>query len=304
MELIDYQIRLAAFEWLKEQKQLHGELLPRRLLESGFEFQGQRITLISPQGIFKPRQLKLPLTITTAPNSSYDDTMSTQGLLLYKYRGTDPDHRDNAGLREAMRQHVPLIYFLGIIQGKYEAVYPVFIVGDDPTNLTFKVVADDFESMQYQIGSESRVVSDIENDIRRKYVTTQVRQRIHQHIFRERVLDAYGNQCSFCRLRHPELLDAAHIIGDKEPEGEPVVSNGLSLCKIHHAAFDEMLLGVRPADYTIEVREDIRNEEDGPMLVHGLQKLHGTEIILPRIIRDRPDQNLLDIKFRRFKQAI
>jgi putative restriction endonuclease len=203
-----------------------------------------------------------------------------------------------------MKEHVPLIYFHGIVQGKYEAVWPVYIVGDDLVHLTFKVAADELESIQYKIENETTFVSDVENDIRRRYVTTQVRQRIHQHIFRERVLDAYCNQCSFCRLRHPELLDAAHIIGDKEPEGEPVVSNGLSLCKIHHAAFDEMLVGIRPEDYTIEVREDIRKEEDGPMLVHGLQKLHNTEIILPRIIRNRPDQNLLDIKFRRFKQAI
>jgi hypothetical protein len=52
------------------------------------------------------------------------------------------------------------------------------------------------------------------------------------------VLAAYRHQCSLCRLKHEELLDAAHIIPDADPEGEPVVSNGLALCRLHHSAFD------------------------------------------------------------------
>ena len=54
-------------------------------------------------------------------------------------------------------------------------------------------------------------------------------------------------------LRHHELLEAAHIVADSDPEGEPVVSNGLALCKLHHAAFDANILGVHP-DYRVEVR--------------------------------------------------
>src|ERR1041384_3036364 len=79
--------------------------------------------------------------------------------------------------------------------------------------------------------------------------------------FRERVLEAYRYQCSFCRLRHEQLLDAAHIIGDTEAQGEPVVRNGLSLCKLHHAAFDNHFVGLRP-DYVLEVRPDILRERD------------------------------------------
>ena len=43
-------------------------------------------------------------------------------------------------------------------------------------------------------------------------------------------------RCALCRLRHQELLDAAHITPDSEAEGEPLVSNGVVLCKLHHAA--------------------------------------------------------------------
>jgi putative restriction endonuclease len=80
-------------------------------------------------------------------------------------------------------------------------------------------------------------------------------------------------QCAFCRLRHEELLDAAHIIPDVEPAGEPLIRNGLSLCILHHAAYDRYFIGIRP-DFTLEVREDIRHEEDGPTLLHAIQGLH------------------------------
>lgn len=41
-------------------------------------------------------------------------------------------HRDNVGLRKAYQNGIPLIYFQGIIPGKYMAVWPVYIAGDDP----------------------------------------------------------------------------------------------------------------------------------------------------------------------------
>jgi putative restriction endonuclease len=100
-----------------------------------------------------------------------------------------------------------------------------------------------------------------------------VRQRIHQQAFRERVVAAYRSQCAMCRLRHASLLDAAHIVPDSE-EGEPAVSNGLALCKLHHAAFDNFLVSVTP-DYSIQVRASVLEEEDGPILEHGLKGIQG-----------------------------
>ena len=69
---------------------------------------------------------------------------------------------------------------------------------------------------------------------------------VGQRTFRERVLRAYQEQCAICRLRHQELLDAAHILPDGDPRGEPVVSNGLALCNLHHAAYDRNILGITP----------------------------------------------------------
>ena len=300
----DIAIRRQAFQWLESQVGIYGEVLPRPILQQGFAFQGKQIRLIGPQGIFKPRYMELPISITTVPSGPYDDEFGYEGLLLYRYRGIDPSHKDNVGLRHAMRLGIPLIYFSRIIPGKYMATWPVFIIADNPSKLTFNVAVDKVQTSDFRIINKigEGYQQQPEDIFRRSYATREFRQRLHQSSFRERVLRAYRNQCALCKLRHRELLDAAHILPDAEPEGEPLVSNGLSLCKLHHAAFDRYFVGVRE-DYVVEVRPDILNETDGPMLIHGLQKIHGTKIIVPRLTELRPNPEFLNVRFERFRAA-
>lgn len=52
--------------------------------------------------------------------------------------------------------------------------------------------------------------------IRRRYITTTVQTRVHQRAFREAVVKAYRERCAFCNLHHQELLDASHIIPDRD----------------------------------------------------------------------------------------
>ncbi|NOY98759.1 MAG: HNH endonuclease, partial [Chloroflexi bacterium] len=227
---IDHQLRIAAFNWLSEQVNIHGDVLPRTLLQQGFEFQKQRIPLVAPQGIFKPKILDLPLSITTTPKGPYDDSFDKDNLLIYKYRGTDPNHRDNVSLRKVFEQKRPLVYFHGIVPGKYLAVWPVYIISDDPSSLAFKAVVDEMATLQIAHNISKQVAENA--DARRAYLTSTVKVRLHQRGFREKVLNAYKSQCAFCRLRHRELLDAAHIIPDNLPEGISTVNNGLALCKL------------------------------------------------------------------------
>lgn len=294
---IDQQVRLATFDWLSDQVALHGDVLPRKILEDGFDIEGQTIHLVGPQGIFKPRILEIPLTITTTPGGPYEDSFSPDEYLLYRYRGTDPNHPDNVGLRRALTENKPLVYFHGVVPGKYLAVWPVFIIADQPDNLAFKVAVDDMS----QLISSGAQVSE-PNEGRRAYITATVLTRLHQRSFRERVLEAYSSQCALCRLRHLELLDAAHIIPDSEPTGTASVNNGIALCKLHHAAFDRFIIGITP-DYIIEVRQDILDEEDGPMLQHGLKDLHQSKIILPKNQASWPNRNALDDRYQRFRAA-
>ncbi len=305
MDSIDHRVRTAAFGFLEELNAIHGEELPRAVLAQGFEFEGRRVPLLGPQGIFKPAILaETPLSITTVPPSErkprpYDDGFAGEDRILYRYRGNDPAHRDNVGLRLAHRRGTPLIYFFGLAPGWYLAAYPAFVIGDNPASLAFTVQLDAAGSL----ADDALRVHDGGGSIRRGYFTAEIQRRVHQRSFRMRVLLAYRETCAVCRLRHAELLDAAHIIPDREPHGVPAVSNGLSLCKLHHAAYDRNFLGVRP-DLVIELREDLLREEDGPMLLHGLQGFQGQKIIVPRSPRNRPDPEHLEERYENFRRAV
>ena len=208
------------------------------------------------------------------------------------------DHHENAGLREALRPRTPLIYFHGIVAGRYAAEYPVYIVGDDRASLTFTVTVD-----EHRFAALGNVPDDsVETSIRQRYATRLVQQRLHQQEFRERVLNAYRRHCAICRLKRDQLLEAAHIIGDREERGAPTIPNGIALCALHHAAFDSHLIAVRP-DYHVEVREDVLHEIDRPMLIHGLQGFNEQLIRLPRSERQWPDRERLQARYELFRQA-
>jgi putative restriction endonuclease len=298
----EHRIRAAAFEFLDQLAVRYGEVLPVAELRAGFSHEGHRVPLMGPQGIFKPALLELPLSITTVPVVAgkarpYEDELGGDGLLQYRYRGVDTEHRDNRGLREVMRRQLPLIYFHGVEPGQYLPEWPVFIVGDDPKGLTFTVAVDD------PLASDIDADHELSDVARRAYVTRMARQRLHQLAFRHRVLRAYRESCAMCCLHHMDLLDAAHILPDGHPQGEPITSNGLALCKLHHAAFDRNIVGIRP-DRVIEIRHDVLNEIDGPMLRHGLQDLHGAPLlVVPRAERDRPNADFLSERYQLFRAA-
>lgn len=290
-------MRARAFEWLTEQVDRHGDVLPWALLLQGFEFRGDRVPLVSQQGIFKPRVCDLPLSIRSSPRGPYDDSFTPEGgLLRYRYQGEDPQHWQNVGLRSAMQRQVPLIYFFGIEAGSYVPAWPVYVVNDDRWSLTF-TVALDAPSAQLEASQPLEVA-----EPRRRYITTNFRRRLHQRTFRQRVLTAYRERCAVCSLRHRELLDAAHIVGDREPEGEPRITNGLALCKLHHAAFDNHFMTVDP-DYRVLLRQDMLDESDGPMLRHGLQELHGGRILLPHRKEWYPSREALAARLEKFRKA-
>ncbi|QGY43201.1 restriction endonuclease [Maribellus comscasis] len=290
-------IRSAVFNWLNSLVfKYPDKVIPSKELTHGCIINGERIVLSGAQGIWKPKQLEYPISIKSVSDSIYDDVHLEDNLIHYKYRGTNPNFYVNVGLRECMNQKIPLVYLHQVVKGKYLVEWPVFIVADDPRNLTFTV-----EANAHQIDFNSHLdITEEPNELERKYATRQMIQRLHQGTFRERVLEAYHEHCAMCNLKHRELLDAAHIIPDNKG-GKPVVPNGLSLCKIHHAAFDQNIIGITP-DYQMHVREDILSEIDGPMLKHGIQEMHGNKLILPRSSSLQPNKAWLEERFDAFKR--
>ena len=299
----DRLLRLAAFSVVKGLAEVRGELTAQDL-KAGFEFQGERIPLINPRrGIFKPTQMRYLLSIKTVfPRSGariwYDDQRHVHRQIYegdeavdYAFMGENADAADNRWLREAMENRVPVIYFLGVAPGLYQAIVPAYLIGWDPQALKSRVAfgAAGEDSLDYPA-----------TGVERRYALRQVKQRLHQASFREAVIFAYDGRCAVSGLPEQRLLDAAHIVPDRhERLGQPIVPNGIPLSKIHHAAFDAHLIGIDP-DFRVHVADRLLKLKDGPML-EVLKKLHLGKLHLPPRRKDWPDQERLAIRFDAFR---
>jgi len=301
----DRRLRTAAFIEVRRMLELRDPLTASDLAR-GFQFEGQRIPLINPQrGIFKPQQMRFLLSIKTVfpkPGGKvwYDDQREVHRQIFeadetvdYAFMGQDPNAADNRWLREAFENQTPIIYFLGIAPGRYQAMLPTFISGWDGETLKARVAFG---------APDEETLAPPETALERRYALRAMKQRLHQASFREAVIAAYNGRCALSGLPESLLLDAAHIIADKhELLGQPVVPNGIPLSKIHHAAFDAHLIGIDP-NYRLHVSERLLGQRDGPML-EALKRLNDEEIHLPNRAKDRPDRDRLALRFERFKAA-
>lgn len=135
--------------------------------------------------------------------------------------------------------------------------------------------------------------------ILRRYRTQEVKTRLHQSAFRLQVLRAYDHRCALTRLPVVPLLDAVHILPDREKRGHPSVSNGICMSRLHHSAYDANILGIDP-DGAVHVNREILNTQDGPLL-EGLKALAGTKMNLPRHESLRPCRESLAERFEQFR---
>ncbi len=297
----DARLRREAQAWLTVRTHDGQVPIGRQELLGDFTIDGRRFKLIDGQkGIRKPRELTAALSILTTYTVEggvrpYDDAVGPDGLLRYKWRGNDPQHFENRGLREAMHRELPLIWFCGVGTGVFRPVFPVYLLWEEPERQQFVVDPDIARGLVEQ---ETPVTEHL-----RRYIRRETWQRLHQPVFRATVLRAYDTRCAVCALRHHQLLDAAHIVADREQQGVASVRNGLALCKIHHAAYDCHVLGIRP-DLVVEIRPDLLAEIDGPMLEHGLKGRHGQPLMsLPAARAERPDPALLGRRYAVFRDT-
>lgn len=309
----DAIIRGAALRWLAQKKQTNpdGVIL---FAEARFFVPelGTEINALSAQnGIWKPRQMQACLSVLSSHNHNhnYNDSFHTNSFsednvfFQYKYRTHGGyDHSDNRSLRLAMQYRLPVLYFLGIGRGTYLVeVVRVLQETPDKTGVLLPVLSAAPAALSLPDTASPMPEAAESSTPEMIYRTYAARTRLHQAEFRHRVMNAYRERCAVCRLKRVSLLDAAHIIPDAEG-GRPEVPNGLSLCRIHHGAYDQNILGIDP-DYRIHINRDMLEERDGPMLLHGFQEMNQQQIILPNAVRNRPDKDKLDQRYAEFRNS-
>ena len=301
----DSRIRVAAFEHVRRLTELESPISAASL-RKGFDFQGDRIHLLSRAlGIFKPRQMGTVLSIRTGvprPGRKiwYEDQVNVHRQIYepdetveYALEHGDPNKGNNLRLRVAWEQQFPVIYFLGVAPALYHALLPTYIVDWNPV---LRRVGLGFGLPDQQKLSAPPSANE------RRYVLRIVKQRLHQASFREMVIAAYGGRCALSGLGEQRLLDAAHIVSDTdELLGQPVVVNGLPMSKLHHAAFDAVLIGIDP-DFRVHVSERLRHQRDGPML-EAMKQLQDRRLHLPADPGNHPDRNRLAERYERFRTA-
>ena len=291
----DDDVRASCFAALDVLRAQFGEDLPYRDgLDRGFAFRGVRVPFLNYQkGIYRAAAQRGPaaLSIQTTASSPYDDEETEDGF-RYAYRAGSPEQPDNRALRAAHELLTPLVYFVASRPGWYRALYPCFVVEDDV------VAGRVLVSVGRMAGDYEERTPVLPNGVERRYATREAKVRLHQARFRGLVLPAYAERCAICRLKEVRLLDAAHITGDATAGGAATVSNGISLCSIHHRAFDQDLVGVSP-DLEVRVSRRLLDEEDGPML-ELLKGFERAPLHVPQRASQRPDRERLAERFDRF----
>jgi putative restriction endonuclease len=286
---VQEEIRADIFRWLDDHLATGSSEFSHIELKN-YTYRGERIPLKDGQkGIWNPQGFDATLSITTSFKDPYADELGDDLSLKYSYQSSQ--NGDNIKLRRAMELHSPLIYFKAIRSGTYVAYYPAYVIRADDLERKFSVALN--ESLRFFTDPTTLTFD------QRRYAERTVRRRLHQPVFRAKIMRAYASTCAVCLLKHADLLDAAHIIGDSEVHGFASVANGIALCKLHHAAYDRNLMGITP-DFEVRIDAQLLDEVDGPMLRHGLQDMHRRKIQLPNRRADYPSSDALATRFDQF----
>jgi putative restriction endonuclease len=296
-------VRLAAFEALRLLVARHGPVLPWRNIEPGFTH-GDRTYLFANQakGIFRPAgmsggALSIKTIVPRQGPPRYVDLASDE-VFAYALQDRGVEYHDNQLLLWCARTSTPFIYFYGIEPGQYRPIWPVYVQEVRMADARVLIASAPPSAALLEPGTFAADGAGLA--IERRYATIEVKRRLHQDAFRHLVLGAYAERCAICNLPRRALLDAAHILPDRDVRGVPSVPNGLALCKLHHGAFDANLIGVRP-DHVVEVSPALMAETDGPTLEITLKGMAGRSLRLPRRTSHHPDSTFLEERYEIFR---
>ncbi|WP_299233625.1 HNH endonuclease [uncultured Halomonas sp.] len=300
---IDTRLRQAAFQRLEALNQQYSNDVPWEAIAKPIPLDGESFFIASRAiGIFQPRQMPDGILSikTVVPKQGriniYSDATSDEGGFWYSLEAGGTAKRANRQLLISYERQDPIIYLVGVAPGRYLPLWPCYIDNVDLAKELCHVSMHDRAGQARHV-AESHGTYTVD-EIEKRYVIREAKTRVHQAEFRARVMLAYSNRCAMTGLPVPQLLEAAHIIPDTHQDSTAEVSNGISLSRLHHRAYDADLIGIDP-DYRIHLNDNLLSTQDGPLL-ESMKQLNGQRIAIPRNDRDRPSQEALELRYQRF----
>ncbi|WP_416137921.1 HNH endonuclease [Halomonas sp. HK25] len=300
---IDTRLRQAAFQRLEDISRQFSNDVPWEAIAQRVPFDVEPFFIASRAiGIFKPKQMQDGILSikTVVPKQGriniYSDGASDEGGFWYSLEAGGTAKAANRQLLISYERKDPIIYLMGVAPGRYFPLWPCYIDSVDIARELCHV------SMHDRIGAARHVAEGAGtyevDEVEKRYVIREAKTRVHQAEFRARVMQAYSNRCAMTGLPVPELLEAAHIIPDTYHAGTAEVSNGISLSRLHHRAYDADLIGIDP-DYRIHLNADLLSTQDGPLL-ESMKQLNGNRISVPKHSEEKPSKEALGLRYKRF----
>jgi putative restriction endonuclease len=201
---------------------------------------------------------------------SYPDDLSEDSL-IYHFPRTERPGRDDAEIaatKNAARLGLPILALLPSRDPSAHRVRRGWVRSWDDETRTFLIqFGPEVSPSQFDGGEDESAFNPLAPRAPRRQ--GQVLQRPDQAAFKFEVEKIYGAACAVCDLSVQQVLDAAHIVPDREG-GVAHWRNGLVLCATHHRAYDAGLFDIDPESLRLEARNG------GPGLVS--QKIHRTDI--------------------------
>ncbi|HEY5611390.1 MAG TPA: hypothetical protein VIL97_09300, partial [Thermoanaerobaculia bacterium] len=229
--LLETRIRLEAINYVRAVRERWVAVPAAELAR--FSVRSKRIHLKGQKGIFKPKDLSDPLSITSTLDSRYPDDVVEGRCIYYDYVAT---RHDNAALKRCAEAQIPLIYLLQVKRkpAEYIVFAPVYAVGWDDARKQFLIDLSEQKPEEWlrerlavpgrQLALPALRSPESPTEIRelsKAYLVTSVQHRLRQARFRDAILAAYRDRCAVCLLHVRPLLSAARIVPDdpQQPTG-------------------------------------------------------------------------------------
>lgn len=287
----DMAVREAAIRHCRLLASAWGDAIPAGELTRGFMMGDQHVEILAwGRGIFKPKVLTDgPLTLVSSLADTYDDEHLEHDVMAYDYAPAGSNDWANEGIKRIAALGRPLILIRQVKRKpgpEYMVMAPVFVIDFDDHLRKFRV------SLAAAAADSTGIAAPPPSIFAKAYTTSLVQARLHQAHFRRDVLHAYRDRCCVCELGERPLLDAAHIVPDRLPDGLATVTNGMAMCPTHHRAFDQHIVTVTD-DYRVVVNRSRLAHAESEPTARALLDYHDRELALPRDPQRRPSTEFL-----------